>query len=66
MKVTGLNIHPLKSGRAVPQTAVTVNLDGLAGDRRFMVVEPEASSSPSASCRRWLRSKRRTSMAAFT
>ncbi|MEY9781884.1 uncharacterized protein YcbX [Sinorhizobium fredii] len=41
MKVTGLNIHPLKSGRAVPQTAVTVNLDGLAGDRRFMVVEPD-------------------------
>ncbi|RVM10033.1 MOSC domain-containing protein, partial [Sinorhizobium meliloti] len=33
MHVTGLNIHPLKSGRAVPQTAVTVNLDGLAGDR---------------------------------
>ncbi|WOS63765.1 MOSC domain-containing protein [Sinorhizobium fredii] len=41
MKVSGLNIHPLKSGRAVPQTAVTVNLDGLAGDRRFMVVEPD-------------------------
>ncbi|WP_018239216.1 MOSC domain-containing protein [Ensifer sp. BR816] len=41
MKVTGLNIHPLKSGRAVPQTTVTVNLDGLAGDRRFMVVEPD-------------------------
>ncbi|MCA1366434.1 MOSC domain-containing protein [Bradyrhizobium sp. BRP14] len=41
MKVAGLNIHPLKSGRAVPQTTVTVNLDGLAGDRRFMVVEPD-------------------------
>jgi uncharacterized protein len=41
MQVTGLNIHPLKSGRAVPQTAVTVNLDGLSGDRRFMVVEPD-------------------------
>ncbi|OAP40624.1 sulfurase [Sinorhizobium glycinis] len=41
MKVTGLNIYPLKSGRAVPLTAVTVNLDGLAGDRRFMVVEPD-------------------------
>ncbi|MDX0423515.1 MOSC domain-containing protein [Sinorhizobium medicae] len=41
MKVTGLSIHPLKSGRAVPQTAVTVDLDGLAGDRRFMLVEPD-------------------------
>jgi uncharacterized protein YcbX len=41
MKVTGLNIHPLKSGRAIPQTVVTVNVDGLAGDRRFMVVEPD-------------------------
>ncbi|WEX78446.1 MOSC domain-containing protein [Sinorhizobium numidicum] len=41
MKVIGLNIHPLKSGRAVPQSTVTVSLDGLAGDRRFMVVEPD-------------------------
>ncbi|MBP1882831.1 MOSC domain-containing protein [Sinorhizobium mexicanum] len=41
MKVTGLNIHPLKSGRAIPQSEVTVNVDGLAGDRRFMVVEPD-------------------------
>ncbi|MCA1403323.1 MOSC domain-containing protein [Ensifer sp. IC3342] len=41
MKVTGLNIHPLKSGRAIPQTMVTVDFDGLAGDRRFMVVEPD-------------------------
>lgn len=42
MEVIGLNIHPLKSGRAVPQTAVKVSLDGLAGDRRFMLVEPDA------------------------
>lgn len=41
MKVTGLNIHPLKSGRAIAQTAVAVNLDGFSGDRRFMVVEPD-------------------------
>ncbi|MQW88453.1 MOSC domain-containing protein [Sinorhizobium saheli] len=41
MEVIGINIHPLKSGRAVPQTAVKVNLDGLAGDRRFMLVEPD-------------------------
>ncbi|ASY62201.1 Flavodoxin reductases (ferredoxin-NADPH reductases) family 1 [Sinorhizobium sojae CCBAU 05684] len=41
MKVTGLNIHPLKSGRAIAQTFVTVNLDGLVGDRRFMLVGPD-------------------------
>ncbi|MBP2235079.1 uncharacterized protein YcbX [Sinorhizobium kostiense] len=41
MKVAGLNIHPLKSGRAIAQTSVTVTLDGLAGDRRFMVVAPD-------------------------
>ncbi len=39
MKVTGLNIHPLKSGRAIARDAVLVNLDGLEGDRRFMLVE---------------------------
>ncbi|MCV9965902.1 MOSC domain-containing protein [Pararhizobium sp. BT-229] len=41
MKVTGLNIHPLKSGRAIAQTSVSVHLDGLAGDRRFMLVDPD-------------------------
>jgi len=41
MKVTGLNIHPLKSGRAIAQTSVSVQLDGLAGDRRFMVVDAD-------------------------
>ncbi|OBZ96100.1 sulfurase [Pararhizobium polonicum] len=41
MKVTGLNIHPLKSGRAIAQTSVSVRLDGLAGDRRFMLVDPD-------------------------
>jgi uncharacterized protein len=41
MKVTGLNIHPLKSGRAIAQTVVSVQLDGLAGDRRFMLVDPD-------------------------
>lgn len=41
MKVTGLNIHPLKSGRAIPLETVTVNLDGFEGDRRFMLVEPD-------------------------
>ena len=41
MKVTGLNIHPLKSGRAIAQTSVSVQLDGLVGDRRFMLVDPD-------------------------
>lgn len=41
MQVEGLNIHPLKSGRAVPVESAVVRLDGLAGDRRFMIVEPD-------------------------
>ncbi|WP_426231905.1 MOSC domain-containing protein [Pararhizobium sp. DWP3-4] len=41
MKVTGLNIHPLKSGRAIAQTSVSIRHDGLAGDRRFMLVDPD-------------------------
>lgn len=41
MKVIGLNIHPLKSGRAIAREAVAVNLDGFEGDRRFMLVEPD-------------------------
>ena len=41
MKIEGLNIHPLKSGRAIPVDSATVRLDGLAGDRRFMIVEPD-------------------------
>ena len=40
MTVAGLNIHPLKSGRAIPKTAVSVRLDGFADDRRFMVTDP--------------------------
>ncbi len=41
MKVVGLNIHPLKSGRAIPREIVDIDLDGVRGDRRFMVVDPE-------------------------
>jgi uncharacterized protein YcbX len=41
MKVEGLNIHPLKSGRAIPVESATIRLDGLVGDRRYMVVEPD-------------------------
>ena len=41
MQVEGLNIHPLKSARAVPLESAAIRLDGLAGDRRFMIVEPD-------------------------
>lgn len=41
MTVCGLNIHPLKSGRAIPVRTVSVGLDGLVDDRRFMVTEPD-------------------------
>ncbi len=41
MTVAGLNIHPLKSGRAILMQAVSVRLDGIADDRRFMVTEPD-------------------------
>ncbi len=40
MKVEGLNIHPLKSGRAIAVDSADVRRDGLAGDRRFMIVDP--------------------------
>lgn len=41
MKVEALNIYPLKSGRAIPVESASVRFDGLAGDRRFMIVEPD-------------------------
>ena len=41
MQVEGLNIHPLKSGRAIPVESAAIRLDGLAGDRRYMIVEPD-------------------------
>lgn len=41
MMIEALNIHPLKSGRAIPVESASVRLDGLAGDRRFMIVEPD-------------------------
>lgn len=41
MKIEALNIHPLKSGRDIPVESASVRLDGLAGDRRFMIVEPD-------------------------
>jgi len=41
MKIEGLNIHPLKSGRAIPVESATVRVDGIVDDRRFMIVEPD-------------------------
>ncbi|EAQ00097.1 hypothetical protein JNB_07999 [Janibacter sp. HTCC2649] len=39
MKVVALNIHPLKSGAIRPVDTATVERAGLAGDRRWMVVD---------------------------
>ncbi len=43
MKVSGLNIHPLKSGRAIRRDSVSVRRDGLVDDRRFMIVDPDGN-----------------------
>ncbi|OJF92877.1 MOSC domain-containing protein [Pararhizobium antarcticum] len=43
MNVTGLNIHPLKSGRAIPRARVDVCRDGLRDDRRFMLVDDDGA-----------------------
>lgn len=40
MTVAALNIHPLKSGRAIPMSEVAVGLDGFADDRRLMLTDP--------------------------
>lgn len=41
MKVKSLHIYPLKSGRAIDLASAEVTGWGLAGDRRYMVVDPE-------------------------
>lgn len=41
MKVSALHIYPLKSGRGIDQNQADITLWGLAGDRRFMVVDRE-------------------------
>ncbi|WP_075290269.1 MOSC domain-containing protein [Pararhizobium arenae] len=41
MQVIGLNIHPLKSGRAIAREIVDIDRDGLRGDRRFMLIDPD-------------------------
>jgi uncharacterized protein YcbX len=42
--VAALNIHPLKSGRAIALEAADILIDGLRDDRRFMVVDPEGNA----------------------
>ncbi len=44
MKVTGLNIHPLKSGRAIARDSVMCRQDGFADDRRFLLTEPDGTA----------------------
>ncbi|WP_377287943.1 MOSC domain-containing protein [Rhizobium sp. SG2393] len=44
MKVAGLNIHPLKSARAIPLQSVLCRLDGFADDRRFLLTEPDGAA----------------------
>jgi uncharacterized protein YcbX len=39
LKVTSLHIYPLKSARVIDQTQSEVTAWGLAGDRRFMIVD---------------------------
>ncbi|HXN35445.1 MAG TPA: MOSC N-terminal beta barrel domain-containing protein [Opitutaceae bacterium] len=43
MHVTGLHIHPVKSLRGLAVEAAGVDALGLAGDRRFLVVEPDGT-----------------------
>lgn len=43
MHVAALNIHPVKSLRGLAVDTAEVDLEGLAGDRRFMVVDPKGN-----------------------
>ncbi|SES14474.1 MOSC domain-containing protein [Rhizobium sp. NFR03] len=56
-KVVALNIHPLKSGRAIPVDHAEVRLDGFAGDRRFMLVDPEGTFITQRECQTLARIK---------
>lgn len=40
MRITELNIYPLKSGRGIPVSQSSVSAEGLPGDRRAMLVDP--------------------------
>ncbi|KAB0680049.1 MOSC domain-containing protein [Aureimonas leprariae] len=41
MQVSALNVYPVKGARGVAMTRSPVELAGLTGDRRWMVVEPD-------------------------
>ena len=49
-RITALNIHPLKSGRAMPVDEANVGYDGFAGDRRFMLVDPDGTFITQREC----------------
>ena len=38
-RVTGLNVHPIKSCRAVLKTEIAFDAYGVVGDRRFMIID---------------------------
>ncbi|NTF31356.1 MOSC domain-containing protein [Rhizobium skierniewicense] len=40
MRITELNIYPLKSGRGISLSESSITAQGLQGDRRLMLVEP--------------------------
>ena len=40
MRITELNIYPLKSGRGIPVFHSSISAEGLPGDRRAMLVDP--------------------------
>ncbi|MBB1248905.1 MOSC domain-containing protein [Rhizobium sp. G21] len=43
MNVASLHVYPLKSGRAITLDEVAVTAWGLAGDRRYMVCDPQGA-----------------------
>lgn len=40
MRITELNLYPLKSGRGIPLSESLVASEGLPGDRRLMLIDP--------------------------
>ncbi len=41
MRITELNIYPLKSGRGIPLSQSAISAEGLVGDRRAMLIDPD-------------------------
>ena len=42
MRVSALNIYPLKSGRGIPLKEAEIGREGLVGDRRWMITDPSS------------------------